>query len=82
MKNGENVWKIIYSSEKSENFDPDELHSMLDSFRIRNEKRNITGELLYSQGLFFQVLEGDREQLEDLYLKCRILESLLYGINR
>lgn len=45
----------------------DELESILDQSRVNNERIDVTGMLLYESGAFFQVLEGDRNVVEELY---------------
>jgi hypothetical protein len=45
------------------------LETLLDECRRNNSKNEITGMLLYQDGTFFQVLEGDREVVEKLLQK-------------
>lgn len=40
---------------------------ILEQCRINNEPRNITGVLCYGDGCFFQCLEGERAEVEQLY---------------
>jgi len=49
----------IYTSAATERFRVDELVRLLEDARRRNEASQITGMLLYSDGGFFQILEGD-----------------------
>ena len=51
---------------------PEELGVLLEDARVGNEARNVTGVLVYVDGVFFQVLEGERQ----------VLESLLESIQR
>lgn len=44
-----------------------EIADILAIARRRNRDLNVTGALLYSGGYFCQVLEGEREVLEDLF---------------
>lgn len=60
------LYRMIYSSEASEHMGPSVLAEILDDARVGNEARNVTGVLIYVDGLFCQVLEGEREVLEDL----------------
>jgi Sensors of blue-light using FAD len=46
-----------------------ELESLLDECRHNNSKADITGILLYQNGSFFQVLEGEGEKVEALFNK-------------
>ena len=45
----------------------DQLDELLDQARKLNHTRSITGMLLYSDGSFFQVLEGLSEQVEETF---------------
>ena len=60
------LYRMIYSSEASEHMSPSDLVKILDDARVGNEARNVTGVLVYVDGLFCQVLEGERDVLEDL----------------
>jgi hypothetical protein len=51
-------------------FSPADLATLLAECREKNSKAGLTGMLLYSEGTFFQVLEGDRPIVE------KLLESL------
>jgi hypothetical protein len=46
-----------------------ELESLLAECRRSNSAANITGILLYQNGSFFQVLEGERDTVEPLFHK-------------
>lgn len=47
----------------------EELIQLLHQSRESNRNRGITGMLLYMEGCFFQVLEGERATLDSLYVK-------------
>jgi len=44
---------------------------MLEESRLRNVKRGITGVLLFADSVFLQVLEGARDDVEDLMASLR-----------
>jgi hypothetical protein len=44
-----------------------ELQELLQTCRSNNEKLGITGMMLYIDGKFIQVLEGDKEKINDLF---------------
>jgi hypothetical protein len=50
-------------------FSPADLATLLAECRDKNSKAGLTGMLLYSDGTFFQVLEGDRPVVEALFEK-------------
>lgn len=60
---------LSYTSIASHLMTHDELIALLKQAREENRKRGITGMLLYMEGCFFQVLEGERATLEALYVK-------------
>jgi Sensors of blue-light using FAD len=60
---------LIYSSAAIHRFDKKQLTDLLRQSREANERAGLTGMLLYSDGDFFQVLEGEAEAVEKLYEK-------------
>ena len=48
------------------------LQALCSVARIANQKRRVTGLLLYNSGHFLQVLEGDTEEVKKLFEKIRI----------
>lgn len=51
--------------------DDNELLSLLQEARKENERLGITGMLLYQEGNFMQMLEGDKKTVLDLYEKIK-----------
>jgi hypothetical protein len=49
----------------------EELAAILMESRINNAQKNITGMLLYGEGTFIQVLEGEKETVLTLYHKIK-----------
>jgi Sensors of blue-light using FAD len=49
----------------------DDLEGLLDHARRRNAATGITGALVYAEGVFLQILEGDKVQVQDLMAKIR-----------
>ena len=59
---------IIYTSTATELMPEEELKALLETARNNNTAHNISGMLLYSNGVFLQVLEGDnKDDLDHLY---------------
>lgn len=58
---------IYCSAARDPNLSQEGLDAILEHSRLNNAKRGVTGMLLYDSGAFFQVLEGDRAQIEALY---------------
>jgi hypothetical protein len=63
--------RIIYISSSSVFFHNHELEEMLNEFRTFNTERGITGMLLYVEGDFIQVMEGEKVVLHELYDKIK-----------
>jgi hypothetical protein len=60
---------LIYISKSTNPMPEEELLDILKVARPNNEKRNITGMLLYAKGLFIQLLEGDEDQVTQVFGK-------------
>jgi len=56
----------IYASTATAIFNEHDIPALLEHARIANEKRGLTGMLLYIEGGFFQVLEGDDVIVDDV----------------
>jgi hypothetical protein len=59
-------YRIMYSSQASAPLGVAGLQQILDDARTGNEAHDVTGVLVYVDGVFFQVLEGDREVVRRL----------------
>jgi hypothetical protein len=59
----------IYVSAAAQSMGEDQLSSLLGRARETNERLGVTGMLLFTEGSFFQVLEGDRDTVERLYAR-------------
>lgn len=60
-------YAIIYVSTASRDLDQSEIVELLDQTEVRNNRLGVHGLLIYSEGNFFEVLEGDRDLILDLY---------------
>jgi len=63
----ESVFQLIYTSAAENAMSGAELVELLEKARIHNSAQGIGGGLLYGQGRFIQVLEGERGKVEALY---------------
>jgi hypothetical protein len=59
-------YQILYASRAAKPMTVDDLEAILAHARRRNEAREVTGVLLYVDGVFFQIVEGDRDVLRGL----------------
>ncbi len=63
------VHQILYSSAGLVGFDDDQLLELLKVARSNNSKLGVSGMLLYAEGSFIQVLEGEQKVVEELFAK-------------
>ncbi len=62
-------YQMIYSSESATPMQMDELEEILEHARNSNAEKGITGALIYVDGVFLQILEGDMEAVQALMEK-------------
>lgn len=58
--------QIIYSSEATTPLQSDDLEELLAHTGTRNGIQGISGALVYADGIFLQIIEGDRPKLQAL----------------
>ena len=66
------VFFLIYASAAVAPFSSAELLSLLDKCRENNTRLNVTGMLLYKDGNFMQLLEGEEHAVRRLYDKISL----------
>jgi hypothetical protein len=59
--------QVVYSSAAVVPFSEPQLKELLARARTNNERQSVTGMLLYHEGSFLQVLEGEASALESLF---------------
>jgi hypothetical protein len=59
----------VYASAASRDFETQELAELLAVSRENNARLGLTGMLLYAEGSFFQVLEGEAHVVDAIYEK-------------
>jgi hypothetical protein len=67
MTESSNLILIAYSSVAAHHIDRDGLVELLTRARKFNDSHGLTGMLLYVDESFFQILEGDSDELHTLY---------------
>jgi hypothetical protein len=65
------TYQIIYSSEAATPMQTDDLQELLEHATRSNAAQGITGALIYADGTFLQILEGDKGLLQDLMARIR-----------
>ena len=65
------MFELIYVSTAAKRMTKDNLQSILMESMRHNSDHNITGILLYDQGSFCQVLEGDKKDILSLFKKIK-----------
>jgi hypothetical protein len=62
----------IYASAATRHFETSELTALLQAARKHNDGAGLTGMLLYTEGSFFQVLEGVPDAVNALYARIEL----------
>lgn len=65
------MYRIIYLSAAVKQLTVKEISSLLEKSRVNNLQKNITGLLLYIDGSFLQILEGEKKTVIELYEKIK-----------
>jgi hypothetical protein len=60
------LYQVIYSSKSSTPMQTDDLEDILENARENNFEAGITGALVYIEGFFLQILEGEAEAVHEL----------------
>lgn len=60
------LYQVIYSSRARSAMSVADLTAILDDARAGNERRQVTGALIYSDGVFVQILEGPKAVVTSL----------------
>jgi len=60
-------YAIVYVSTASQNLEKDEIEGILNTSKEWNNDNNITGLLLFSGGNFFQIIEGEKGKILELF---------------
>lgn len=67
------MYHLIYTSHAAQPFEEDDLIELLRESREYNNEHHITGMLLYLNGKFIQVLEGEEEEVMNVF--SRIIDD-------
>lgn len=65
------MYHLVYTSYATQEFAEQDLIDLLKQSRHLNQQNGITGMLLYLQGKFIQVLEGDKAKVDSVYEKIK-----------
>lgn len=61
------IYQLVYASKAVKDFSEDDLVNILQFSRQNNKKKQITGAMIYSKGYFLQMLEGQRNAVNELF---------------
>lgn len=70
--NEENLYTISYVSSVCDCLRKDDVQNILQSSTSNNKELGITGMLAYCNNHFFQIIEGEKDNVIELYEKIRI----------
>ena len=65
-QSGRSIHNLVYCSQASADLDDEVIASIIATARHRNPRLGITGLLVFGQGIFFQWLEGPRDNVTGL----------------
>jgi hypothetical protein len=65
------MFHLVYISHTSHPLQEQDLMDILTQSRLHNKKHHITGMLLYLNEKFIQVLEGNYEEVKNVYEKIK-----------
>lgn len=63
------LYRLLYVSSASRRMSKQELIDLLQQSRRNNERRGLTGMLLYKDGDFLQVLEGEESAVREVFAR-------------
>ena len=69
MKDDSMTYQTIYFSASSTPMQVDELEDILEQAQSNNSRNGITGALVYIDGSFLQILEGEKDRVQTLMQK-------------
>lgn len=61
--------RLVYASRSIKSVSLDGVISIVAKARSHNKSKQITGALLYNAGIFIQILEGPKAEVDELYAK-------------
>lgn len=61
------MYRIMYMSTATRNIPDEELEELLTKARIKNKERELTGLLIVKGRVFLQCLEGEKENVLEIY---------------
>ena len=65
------LYQLVYCSRATPGVDDDAVHRIILSARRRNPAQGITGLLVFGSGIFFQWLEGPRDNITALMVRLQ-----------
>lgn len=68
----EKIYQLAYISTACDCLKLDDIHNILNCSKENNKDINITGILIYCNKHFFQILEGDKEEIKELFERIAI----------
>jgi len=66
------MYQLIYISSATKNLDREEFLQLVAHSQSKNNAQGITGVLMFKDGNFMQVLEGDQELIAQLYATIKV----------
>lgn len=61
--------RLVYASYANAAMSDEDIEAILEKSKVNNRAKNISGVLMYSDRYFFQCLEGERKDVNRIYLR-------------
>jgi len=72
------MFYLLYYAYESKPFSETDLEELLAKARSNNAQYNITGKLLFVEGTFIQILEGEEKIVKEVYSKIEEDKRIIY----
>ena len=66
------MYSLTYTSTASSDLTEDDLKALLNKAKFNNSRKDISGCLIYYNKMFVQILEGEKQIVEDLFSKIKL----------
>ena len=71
------IFYLLYYGVESFKFQQEDFDKLLEQSRERNQSLDVTGKLIYCEGTFIQLLEGNEKNVNDIYKSITIDRRLI-----
>jgi hypothetical protein len=66
------LYELLYTSEAVNDFNQQQMLELLNQARTNNQRRGVTGLLIYHKKEFMQLIEGEKEEILELWRTIKV----------